>query len=187
MTVGCHGLLDRVGRDEIRFFHQGNTKHRRTEHDMAKYFTIQQESLPDMTLPYPFFVRENGLVDRQDFWRGKVYRVIGFQKSLDKMTVDLFWSDAIKNPELATGMYVVTSDDKNKWGVYRSPIGSIDVKELDERYVVTGDVTGSGPTLEDAKKDFKRFGGKLSDGYRIEYFLGNFEPEVKVVKARTRS
>ncbi len=157
---------------------------------MAKYFTIQQEQTPDMVLPYPFFVRESGLVDRQDFWMGKVLRIIGFQKDLNKMVIDLWWSDAVKNPEQATGMYVVTADNKNNWGVYRSPIGEIRVEELAERYTIvqggdiTNGITGTDETLELAKKWFKQAGGKLSDGYEIHYFLGNFEPEITVKKAR---
>ena len=158
---------------------------------MAKYFTIQQNQLPDMTLPYPFYVRENGLVDRQDFWRGKVLRIIGFQRDLNKMTVDLFWSDAVKDPSKATGMHVVAADNKNNWGVYRSPIGEIKVEELAERYTIVqgGDVatgiTGTDETLELAKKWFKQAGGKLSDGYEIHYYLGDFAPEITVKKART--
>lgn len=152
---------------------------------MQKLTTIQPGMTADFSLPYPFHVFEDGSVDRQDFWRGKVARVIGFQADIDVMTVDLFWFDAVKDPQRAVGMYVVTSDDKNKWAAHRSAISDVTVTELYERYTVEGDgVIGSGETLEDAKKDFKHFGGKLSDGYTIKHYLGNRDPKVTVKKAR---
>lgn len=155
---------------------------------MQRYFTIQPSMRPDFRLPYPFFVRENGLVDRQDFWRGKVYRVIGFQASLDKMTVDLFWSEAAKDPEKATGMYVVLADDKNDWSTETSPVQPLAFEELEESYVIVqGDLAGRSDTLEGAKREFKRLGGALGDGYEIQLHLGYLAPEIKVVKPRRRS
>lgn len=155
---------------------------------MQRYFTIQPSMRPNMQLPYPFFVRENGLVGRQDFWRGKVFRVIGFQASLDKMTVDLFWSDAVKNPEKATGMYVVLADDKNNWSTETSPVQPLMFEELEESYVIVqGDLAARSGTLDGAKREFKRLGGALGNGYEIQSHLGFLAPEIKVVKARKRS
>lgn len=157
---------------------------------MQRVFTIQPRMRPDMQLPYPFFVREDGRVERQDFWRGKVFRVIGFQASLNKMTVDLFWHDAVRNPEKATGMYVVLADDKNAWSTETSPTEPLTFEELPECYEVEGTdvngqtVHGSAGSLDAAKADFKRLGGVLSGGYEIRYTLGHFDTEVKTVKAR---
>lgn len=152
---------------------------------MQRYFTIQPDMLPDMSLPYPYFVREDGRVDRQDFWRGKIYRVIGFQADINAMRVDLFWSDFLKDPQRAVGMHAVTADDKNKWGTDRATVGSVRVENLDESYVVeNGDVAGRSDTLDGAKAEFKRLGGRLSDGYSIQFFLGDFAPEIKTVNPR---
>jgi hypothetical protein len=155
---------------------------------MQKLITIQPGTAADLSLPYPFHVFEDGRVDRQDFWQGRIFRVIGFQTYFERMTIDLWWRDAVAEPERAIGMYVVTADDKGfnaTWSVHRNAISNVSVIELDERYTVEGQgVTGSGETLEDAKKDFKRFGGKLSEGYQATYYLGNRDPEVTTKKAR---
>lgn len=61
-------------------------------------------------LPYPFHVdADTGDVGRQDFWRGDPARVVGFQKDLAVQRIDLWWRDAVKNPEQVVGMYVVTA------------------------------------------------------------------------------
>lgn len=60
--------------------------------------------------PYPLFVGEDGAVGRQDFWNGRVYRVVGFQRDLAVQQVDLWWRDAYAGPERAVGMYVVAVD-----------------------------------------------------------------------------
>jgi hypothetical protein len=59
-------------------------------------------------LPYPFYADEDGMVQRQDFWRGKVYKVVGFVGDLARQEVDLLWSDALKEPEQVPGMYLIT-------------------------------------------------------------------------------
>lgn len=61
-------------------------------------------------LPYPLFVSEDGSVGRQDFWNGRVDRVVGFMRDLAVQQVDLWWRDAWTEPERAVGMYVVAVD-----------------------------------------------------------------------------
>lgn len=61
-------------------------------------------------LPYPLFVGEDGAVGRQDFWDGRILRVVGFQRDLAVQQVDLWWRDALAAPEQAVGMYVVATD-----------------------------------------------------------------------------
>lgn len=155
---------------------------------MQRYTTIQQGMAADFSLPYPFHVFEDGRVDRQDFWKGRVARVIGFQADLNEKTIDLFWADAVNDPQRAVGMYVVTADTNGynaKWSVWRSAIRDVSVIELDERYTVEGQgVIGTGETLEEAKKDFKRFGGRLGAGYTATHYLGSRDPEVTEKKAR---
>jgi hypothetical protein len=60
--------------------------------------------------PYPLFVDGDGQVGRQDFWDGKIFRVLGFQRDLAVQQVDLWWRDAWTEPERAVGMYVVAAD-----------------------------------------------------------------------------
>jgi hypothetical protein len=78
-------------------------------------------------LPYPFYVYEDGTVGRQDFWQGDPSRVIGFQKSLSVQHVDLWWSDAVRDPSKAVGMYVVTCNVDGQMGVHLTAIASAEV------------------------------------------------------------
>jgi hypothetical protein len=60
--------------------------------------------------PYPLFVKEGGWVGRQDFWGGRVLRVIGFMRDLAVQQVDVWWKDVWTEPEQAVGLYVVAVD-----------------------------------------------------------------------------
>lgn len=73
-------------------------------------------------LPYPFFVNEDGNVGRQDFWRGAIVRVIGFQRDLAKMQIDVRWVEAIDDLSKVIGMYLVTSDENATYGVHQTAI-----------------------------------------------------------------
>lgn len=60
-------------------------------------------------LPYPFHVEAaTGDIQRQDFWRGDPFRVIGFQNDPHVQHVDLWWDDVAKDPQSAVGKYPVT-------------------------------------------------------------------------------
>jgi hypothetical protein len=78
-------------------------------------------------LPYPFAVDEDGMVQRQEFWDGKVFKVVGFQRDLAKHQIDLWWQDAIKDLPKAVGMYLVTSDNKGNWGVHHTAVDEFEV------------------------------------------------------------
>jgi hypothetical protein len=78
-------------------------------------------------LPYPFYVAEDGKVDRQDFWRGDPYAVIGFQEDLARQQIDLWWDDVVKDPQSAVGKYVVTRDSRGGMGVHVIAIDSVEV------------------------------------------------------------
>lgn len=60
--------------------------------------------------PYPLFVSEDGSVGRQDFWDGRILRVVGFMRDLAVQEVNLWWKDAWTDPQQAVGMYVVARD-----------------------------------------------------------------------------
>lgn len=61
-------------------------------------------------LPYPFHCDKDGNVQRQDFWRGKPLRVVGFAADLAVHKVDLRWREAFDVPTRALGMYVVSQN-----------------------------------------------------------------------------
>jgi len=71
---------------------------------------ITEDGAEFQQLPYPFHVNERGDVQRQDFWRGRPLRVIGFTTRVDLQEVVLWWEEVWAAPELAVGRYVVTED-----------------------------------------------------------------------------
>lgn len=73
-------------------------------------------------LPYPFYVDDKGFVQLQDFWQGMVYKVIGFQNHPAVQKIDLWWDDVAKDPSLAVGKYLVTSDKNGNWGSFPTAV-----------------------------------------------------------------
>jgi hypothetical protein len=66
--------------------------------------------------PYPYHVdAATGRIQRQDFWQGRVFRVIGFVVDPGRMEIDLWWPDVATHPQRAVGMYVVVADDNGRW------------------------------------------------------------------------
>lgn len=91
-------------------------------------YTDQIRNGHEMTkLPYPFFVHEDGSIGRQDFWNGRFARVVGFASDLAVQEVNLRWPDAVKDPQRAVGMYLVTADSDGNWGMHRTAIKSVQV------------------------------------------------------------
>jgi hypothetical protein len=82
-------------------------------------------------MPYPFYVDESGEVQHQDLWQGDPSRVIGFQDDLARHEIDLWWSDAVKDPALMIGRYLVTVDSKGNMGVHQTAIS--DAHPIQER------------------------------------------------------
>lgn len=81
--------------------------------------------------PYPFHVRSlDGWVESQDFWRGRPQRVVGFAARLDRQQIDLWWRDAVKDPQQAVGMYVVTRNSDGSMDVHMTAIESVVVRSL---------------------------------------------------------
>ncbi len=110
------------------------------EKPMAKIYKIQPSAYIDQItadghelhkLPYPFYADEKGAVGQQDFWRGDPARVVGFQEDLARHQVDLWWHDAVKDPQQAVGMYLVTADSKGNLGVHQTAMDSVVVFETD--------------------------------------------------------
>lgn len=103
---------------------------------MSKVFKIQPAAFVDHVtedgveltkLPYPFFADEQGMVGRQDFWNGDPYQVIGFADELEVHEINLSWGEAVKNPSLAVGMYLVTSDAAGNWGTHEHEIAECEL------------------------------------------------------------
>lgn len=82
-------------------------------------------------LPYPFHAYEDGLIHRQAFWRGKPRRIIGFSDTPNPGKVDLWWRDAVKDPQQAIGKYVITQDVGGGMATHQTAIQSVEVIEVD--------------------------------------------------------
>lgn len=86
--------------------------------------TIQPSNSPDGSYnvhepwPYPYHVdAATGEVDRQDFWKGAPFKVLGFQLDADRQQIDLNWKDAVDHPELIEGRFAVMLDTSEGEGV----------------------------------------------------------------------
>lgn len=114
---------------------------------MARIVTIQPEAFVDNVwvnkageivegkkLPYPFHVAEDGgLVEDQDFWQGDPYRVLGFQNDEDVQRVDLWWADAVKDPESIVGRFPVMVPKGGGVYTYTLKVESVQVREVSGR------------------------------------------------------
>lgn len=90
---------------------------------------IQPQELPDMTLPYPYFIEKDGMVGRQDFWKGNPKKLIGFSPQPSTGSILVFRTAFFDNPESAVGLYPVFEADDGHWFTQTNPIESVKVLE----------------------------------------------------------
>lgn len=81
-------------------------------------------------LPYPFDVKENGDIWNQTFWRGTPKRVMGFCNTPEPGSIDLWWRDALTDPQSMVNKYVVTQDEGGGMSVHQTAIQSVKVLDL---------------------------------------------------------
>lgn len=80
-------------------------------------------------LPYPFYVTESGAVQGADVFAGTVSFVIGFQNDLHRHEIDIWWKEVVKDPQLAVGRYLVTTNKDGDFGVHQTAIATVEVKD----------------------------------------------------------
>lgn len=85
--------------------------------------TLQPAMLGDR-LPYPLHVQADGTIDRQDFWRGDPFRVIGL--TLRPVPGDdlLEWRE-VESPDEIVGSYLVVTDVHGQWSTMTNRIGKV--------------------------------------------------------------
>ena len=95
---------------------------------------IQQKELGDKTLPYPYFIGVSGLVGRQDFWKGKPHKLLGFHDKPDTGDINLPFEEFKLNIKKAIGMYPVFEHKETilghkgtKWVTHTNPVEFIEV------------------------------------------------------------
>jgi hypothetical protein len=78
---------------------------------------------PLLSLPYPYYITEDGSVDRQDFWKGEPSRLMGFQKDPDVQHVDILAEDWLKDDDIdVTGMFPVFVDEGGTMWRHQMPV-----------------------------------------------------------------
>jgi len=87
--------------------------------------TLQPKEQPDKTLPYPYFISKKGLVGRQDYWKGKPYKLIGFSKTMTAGNMTLYLRAFLETPEKAIGMFPIFADKKDNWATHAPCIESV--------------------------------------------------------------
>lgn len=85
---------------------------------------ITRDGHPLTQRPYPIVVDQEGAVQFQDFWQGKVLRVVGFQRNYTDQRIDLRWEDAFQDPEKMIGMYPVSTDSSGGMGNHDTVVES---------------------------------------------------------------
>lgn len=61
-------------------------------------------------LPYPYHIEDDGTVGRQDFWKGKPARLLGFQLTADRHEVSVRVETWLENDVDVTGHFPVFQD-----------------------------------------------------------------------------
>ena len=92
---------------------------------------IQPQELSNGTLPYPYFVSEDGMVGRQDFWKGNPKKFIGFADAPVAGNIKYALVQYLNlqvTPDVR-GMYPVFEKEDGSWYTETNPIES--VKELE--------------------------------------------------------
>lgn len=90
-----------------------------------RVWSIQQGALPTGKLPYPFFIDEDGLVGRQDFWRGQPFRLVGFVAVGADYEIALTVQNWLTAPESAVGMEPVMEDEDGSWATFPGVIEQV--------------------------------------------------------------
>ena len=84
-----------------------------------KRYRIQQEEMSNGTLPYPYFIDENGMVGRQDFWKGNPSRLLGFSSKpvVGDMDIRCFLKEPLTPESMKAGVgnYPVFSNEDGEW------------------------------------------------------------------------
>lgn len=90
---------------------------------------LQPKQRKDGTLPYPFFINEDGIVGRQDFWKGSPLILIGFNPKPNNETVKktINCVTFLKNPKRAIKMFPIFEHRDGEWFTYQDPIESVKI------------------------------------------------------------
>lgn len=125
-TQARRELLDGVGAVVDRMTETGDGP----EIGQQRVLTIQQVLRDDDRLPYPFHIDEAGFVLRQDFWRGKPLRLVGFVDDPDVYKISLNVEDWQADPDAAIGKHPVLSNREGRFSTYTGAVETVTVSYL---------------------------------------------------------
>ena len=89
---------------------------------------IQPRESENKVLPYPYFIDEKGFIGRQDFWKGKPKKLLGFYNFPESGDITLMFEDFWVEPERCVGLYPVFEHKNGEWFTSKIPIESIRVE-----------------------------------------------------------
>ena len=88
---------------------------------------IQQKTHPDLTQPYPFFIEADGLVGRQEFWKGTPLKLLGFNNTTQEGEISLPFEEFTKNINAAIGKYPVFRDKDGTISTHINPVENVKI------------------------------------------------------------
>ncbi len=77
--------------------------------------TIQPLEGANFQRPYPYHIKPNGLVERQDFWKGNPYRLLGFSLRPVAGSIDITRKEFFEKPESILSMFPVFASKDKEW------------------------------------------------------------------------
>lgn len=95
--------------------------------DIEYIARIQQKTFEDLRQPYPYFIEENGLVGRQEFWNGKPYELLGFNRTTKTGEISSPFKEFKKDINAAIGMFPVFKSKTGMIETHTNPVVKVNL------------------------------------------------------------
>lgn len=96
----------------------------------VSWVTLQQKVRPDGGTPLPLTIDQHGYLGNQDFWRGNMWRLIGFTADPDVNEIHLQREEFLAEPDRAVGMHPVFMDRQRKWATWNGAVETVRTQEM---------------------------------------------------------
>lgn len=102
----------------------------KTKNKVAQTIKIQPLERPNMVMPYPYFIGKDGMVGRQDFWKGEPLKLMGFCNSpIIGRDIKLSLRAFLLEPTDCIGLFPVFAHANGHWFTYQDAIESVTVNK----------------------------------------------------------
>ena len=88
---------------------------------------LQPEEMKNHTLPYPYFISEDGLVGYKALWQGTPQILIGFSDKPKAGEVNLSFEEFKQDMKFAKGKYPVFKNSNNSMMTDLTPIEEVEI------------------------------------------------------------